>query len=180
MTTIVFRDGYLAADSRAYSGDREPMGLKSKLFDLPDGGAVGISTSHVGFSERFAKWLRDGADEKDFPFSGEPSLTALMINGAGEVFYFKDSPYPTGPLKAAFFAIGTGSDYAMGAMEQGASAIDAIHVAKKLDVWTGGDVLVKDLRTRLQRKLTDVLHASESKKQPSAPNVLPLPRGEAL
>lgn len=183
MTTICYRDGYLAADSRAYSGDREPMGMKTKLFDLKDGGAVGISTSCVGYSERFAKWLNDGADEKNFPFTGDFHLVALMVNGAGEVFYFKNSPYPTGPLKANFFSIGTGSDYALGAMEQGASAIDAIHVAKKLDVWTDGDVLVKDLRSPTQRVVDNALNLQRvtqtSRTLPFA-GVVTLPRGEAL
>ncbi len=140
MTTIAYRGGWMVSDSRAFSGERLPIGTKDKLFSLQDGGCVGVSSSNPGVSERLVRWLDAGSPEKDYPLEGA-NFVALLVSATGEVFYYKDSQFPSGPLKTDFFAIGTGAEYAMGAMAQGASAIDAVHIAIQLDVWSGGIIV---------------------------------------
>lgn len=158
MTTIAYRGGYLVSDSRAYSGERMPIGLKSKLFDLDDGGVIGISTTSPGASERLVKWINAGSDEEKFPLK-DIGFTALRISKSGEVFFYHDGQFPSGPLRGDFFAVGSGAEYALGAMEQGASAIDAVHIAIKLDVWSGGDIMVKDIRTPREKRVDEVMQA---------------------
>jgi ATP-dependent HslUV protease subunit HslV len=144
----------MTADSRGYSGGKTHLGQKSKLYPVIAGGCVGVSSTQPGFGERFAAWMNDGAQEDKFPKAPEGvSLTALFVNGRGEVFVFENSPFPTGPLKGDYFAIGTGAEYAFGAMAMGADAAQAIAVAKIFDVWSAGDIMIMDLRTPQQRAI---------------------------
>lgn len=159
MTTIVYRAGYLAADTRAYSGNKPPIGRKTKIFYREDLQiACGVSSSEPGVGELFWSWLSgeigDGTVFKDKEF------TALVIE-RGEVFIFENSIHPTGPLEADFFAIGTGREYALGAMEMGASAPEAVRVACKLDVWSQDPIMVIDVRSaeekQIERKIIDAI-----------------------
>lgn len=154
MTTICYRNGILAADSRAYSGGKAPIGSKTKIFHNPELKlAGGCSTTAVGFGERFWMWLTGEIGDQDFKESQpEEGFTALTIQD-GEVFIYEDSPFPTGPLKADYFAIGSGREYALGAMEMGASALEAVRVACKHDVWSAEPLLAIDLRTALDHSL---------------------------
>lgn len=45
MTTVVYRDGVMAADSRAYAGYNTTLGSKSKIRKLADGTLLTISRS---------------------------------------------------------------------------------------------------------------------------------------
>jgi ATP-dependent protease HslVU (ClpYQ) peptidase subunit len=44
------------------------------------------------------------------------------------------------PVSEPYFAIGSGRDYAMGAMAHGATAIEAVNIAAKHDAHSGGEV----------------------------------------
>ena len=154
MTTICFRNGILAADTRAYSGGKAPIGQKTKIFHNAELKlACGCSTTAVGFGERFWMWLTGAIGDKDFKDSQpEDAFTALTIQD-GEVFIYENSPFPTGPLTADYFAIGSGRDIALGAMEMGASAPEAVRVACKHDVWTAEPIMAIDLRGKEERSL---------------------------
>lgn len=155
MTTICYRNDILAADTRAYSGGKAPIGSKTKIFHDPELKlASGCSTTAVGFGERFWMWLTGEIGDQDFKESQpEEGFTAITIQD-GEVFIYDNSPFPTGPLKADYFAIGSGREYALGAMEMGASAIEAVRVACKHDVWTAEPIMAIDLRTEQDRFLS--------------------------
>lgn len=137
MTTVTYRDGVMAADSRAYAGDKLPIGSKHKLRKLPDGTLVGVSTTVAGFGESLHKWIADGRVFADAPkVFGEPSFELLLVDPDGQVFYANDNFHFTGPLEAQFFAIGSGSQYALGALHHGADAIAAAECGAALDVWS--------------------------------------------
>lgn len=141
MTTIVYRDGVLVSDSRAYSGRKLPIGSKDKIHRLSDGSLVGVSTTLPGLSDELIAWFEAGADTQDLP-DCSPSdqhggFVALRIMADGEVFYYQNRATPSGPLRAAFFAIGSGEEYALGALEAGAGAREAVEIACKLDPWSG-------------------------------------------
>ena len=143
MTTIVFRDGVLAADTRAYSGSPSPIGFKQKIHAGPDGSLYGVSTAQPGLSEQISAWLMADPDQKadTQPHVGEKGFQALEITPEGEVYYYCDSFSPSGPLMGNWFAIGSGEDYAIGALLMGATAEEAVEVAMQCDAWTGGDVV---------------------------------------
>lgn len=145
MSTIVYRDGVMAADSRAYSGNSSPIGHKMKIRRLSDGSLVGVSTCKPGLSEAFMKWLEDGADV-DHGLYGDIDLAALVVRPNGEVYYYFDGLYPSGPLIAPWFAVGSGERYAMGALEMGADAVRAAEVAAVLDTMSAPPVTALELR----------------------------------
>lgn len=138
MSTFAYRDGLFAADSRAYAGNPRFIGHKSKLFVFQDGTIVGCSTTQPGFAEAFADWVNAGANANpsETPILGEAGFEALVVRADGSVFYYNDGFYPSGPLAAEFYAIGSGAEYALGAMERGATAFEAVQIACKYDRWS--------------------------------------------
>lgn len=147
MSTVVYKDGVMACDTRAFAGFNSPLGQKSKIRQQPNGGLVGVTTNIPGLGEAFMEWICDETGEVDEPV-GEVRLTALCVEPNGEVFYYNDGLLPSGPIDAPFFAIGSGGDPAMGALHMGATIEQAIEIAAKCDVWT--DLPVKTLT--LQRE----------------------------
>ena len=140
MSTVVYRDGVLAADSRAYGGHgQDSPGEKRKIYRLKDGSVVGVTSGVLGMGERFAAWLNAGGDPSAWTGS-DPDLRAIIIRPGGEVFLADDGLYFSGPIRCDHYAIGSGAPYAMGAMAMGASAVQAVHVAIAHDCHSGGRV----------------------------------------
>lgn len=145
MTTIIYTDGVMYADSRAYSGGKQPVGRKHKLHRLKDGSIVGVSCAKVGEAERFVAWLNANNCAFD-PTKNEPfDVQALLVRQNGEVFYLNDSGYPSGPLIGEHFVIGSGEEYAMGALKAGANPRMAIGIAAECDHFTALPVTVLPL-----------------------------------
>lgn len=149
MTTIAFRAGMLAADSRAWSGDKTPIGSKQKIRELADGSLIGISTNIPGYAEALWKWVEAGRVFADAPKSNrETNFEILLVDPEGQVFYANDEFHFTGPLTDEFFAIGSGGHYALGAMRHGASALEAVECGCALDVWSSHPVYTLELKVR--------------------------------
>lgn len=137
MTTITYRDGVMAADSRAYGGDKVPIGSKVKIKRMEDGTLVGATSTIVGGSAWAIQWWEDGCPQKPGEHVNLPSaFTLLAVKPNGEAYMANDHGALTGPLDAPFLAIGSGEQYALGAMAHGANAIDAVRASCRLDVWS--------------------------------------------
>ena len=142
MTTIVYQNGVMYADSRAYAGDAHPVGLKRKVHRLKDGSLVGISSSQVGEPERFVAWLNSLKDcVIDVEHAEQFLVQALLVRPNGEVYYFSDSQYPSGPLIGEYFTIGSGDEYALGALKAGADPRTALKIACECDLYTAEPIL---------------------------------------
>lgn len=142
MTTIAFRDGIMAADSRAYSGRNLYVGMKRKIHRV-NGMLVGISSSTVGVPEKVRRLIEDNGIEGSFE---DPlDCSAIVVTRDGRVFYFDKSDTFSGPVQSEFLAIGSGEDYAMGAMAHGASAEDAVRIAIQYDPWSAGEICIERL-----------------------------------
>lgn len=144
MTTIAYRDGVMAADSRAYSGGRPPIGCKAKIKRLADGTLIGVSSTVPGRGEAVIAWFEAGANPEKVP-PGDPSHRLLAVKPGGEVLFSHDAYSISGPLTGEFFAVGSGEEYALGAMAMGASAERAVEVACDLDVWSALPITVLKL-----------------------------------
>jgi len=140
MTTVVFRNGVMAADRRAYSGDKVPVGSKTKIKRLKDGSLLGISSTVVGASATLEAWVEAGCPQPSNSDMQPEHFELLLVRPNGEVFYTSGNLSLSGPLEADFFAIGTGSCYALGAMEMGAGPEHAVEIASRLDVWSGNGI----------------------------------------
>lgn len=129
MTTIAYRDGVLASDSKI--SDRGCwVGNTRKIFRGPDG-AIGGLAGCFGDLGIFRDWLaggRQGACE--FKDDGSeailvlPDGTVWNVFHGGKVFEVTGSP---------FYAAGSGFRIAIGAMAAGADAITAINICAEYD-----------------------------------------------
>jgi hypothetical protein len=141
MTTVAYRDGTMAADTRAYRGDRGPLGTKIKIENV-NGMLFGVSSANLGVPDAVRKWIREGMDLKQLPEPWEDwNFEALVVMPDGTARRFDGKWHPT-KAKAEFYTIGTGEDFAMAAMFMGASAEDAVRVACRLDIWSEEPITV--------------------------------------
>lgn len=138
MTTAVYRDGILAMDSRAYAGDKHPIGTKNKIKRLADGSLLAVSSRLTGQPESFARWCESKKQPHLAELEGDKTygVQALLIRTDGSVYYWNDGSCFSGPLEAPYFAIGSGEEYAMGALMMGATAEEAVSIACRSDVWS--------------------------------------------
>lgn len=143
MSTICYRDGIMAADSRAFSGGRTPIGAKMKIHRLKDGSLFGVSSPVVGLPEALRDWFNAGADVEAQPANLD--FHALLIKPDGEVFYYSDSVFPSGPLAGAFWAIGSGEQFALGAMAFDADAVQAATIAADMDTMSAAPIVAMAL-----------------------------------
>lgn len=133
MTTIA-TDGFaLAGDGRSTRNDSVTGRDRIKVIPLLDGSIVG-GAGRTADAERAMRHLL--ADEPG-DVKGDYVLLRLFPNG-------KIATYEGSVLSPIFMkapqAIGSGSDIAMGAMLAVAAAKEAVQIAAKIDVYTGGKI----------------------------------------
>lgn len=143
MTTIAYRDGVLAADSLVTLGSTKVHGSYQKIRRIGDH-IIGTAGS-VASCQAFIDWIRMG-DGETLPPKGE--YNALIIDPRGRVREIENGSVLPVPRGAKFFAIGSGSPYALAAMYAGANAAEAVKIAAKIDTSTG--LPVKTLKLRKQ------------------------------
>lgn len=133
MTTIAWDGKTIAADSRGTRGGEIVQGSVTKLIPLPDDGVFAFCGSIAEAWEVLESILEDTKTPR------AANLTALKITPKGHVYvyeghgaWFKDS--------GRIGAWGSGGEYALGAMMVGATAVEAVKAACKLDSGSGGPV----------------------------------------
>lgn len=133
MTTIVYRDGVIAADRQAETGGT--VTRCTKLFRL-EGFVIGVS-GNLAVGIAFKRWF-EGDQDGDCPL--DDSTDALVMNTQTGVCEHWETPGIGIPVEDDFVAIGSGAELAYGAMEMGADAKKAIKVASKWDSSTGNGI----------------------------------------
>lgn len=133
MTTLAYRDGVLAADTLATSnGLRDDFGPKIwRHGDVLIGGA-----GSRALCLKFRDWVIGGMDGES-PFE-KGDGNGIVVSPIGIVCWSENGCWP---VRQPFYALGSGYQVAMGAMEMGASAAEAVRVAMKWDCGTGGEVM---------------------------------------
>lgn len=146
MTTIAYRDGVMAADSQTTAGEVR-RGATRKVFQLLDGSLVGFSggLSEIGPA---VQWFAEGKLPYKRPrLPEDASLLVIEASPSGEVSYYRHNLIPQLTV-AAFHAIGSGNEFALGAMAMGANAQQAVAVAAEFDIYTGGRITTLSLHQR--------------------------------
>lgn len=170
MTTIVYRDGILAADSLVTGSGCLRVDRADKLAvvetDSGERWAIGFA-GNAGWIPRLKAW----------------AVHSLPIHVTGGIYDFFNMPDPDDPyallavqmdprpgaaeqqqrhvlvsfgrcgwvsITIDYAAIGNGEAYARGALEFGASAVEAVTVAARLDLHSGGPVTWIDVRSGQQ------------------------------
>lgn len=138
MTTIAYRDGILAADGRTTMGETIFTDHTKKIIRLSDGALFALC-GEVAYVQPMLDALED--DDVDLP-EAKGEFTAVVVEKDGKLRVYEgmggwinvDAPY------AAF---GSGDEYALGAMDMGASAEEAVRISCGRDLGTGGDIQVE-------------------------------------
>jgi 20S proteasome alpha/beta subunit len=136
MTTIAWRDGILAADSRSMVGGWIEPHWVQKIFRMPDSRLVAI-TGNQAEARKLVNWLRE-RDRQDHADQPTGDCRAIVMHTDKRVQVYEDgcSYFATGSIGA----YGSGAPAALGALHAGATAEEAIRIAALLDPNTGGHV----------------------------------------
>lgn len=137
MTVIAWDGKTLAADKRAScSGLSRTVTKIRRIGDLLVGGSGDFDRVVAMFA-----WIEAGCKAEDFPaFQRDQDMSAdmLVIDG-GKVLKYERTPHPI-TFEDAYFAMGSGRDYALAAMWLGQDARHAVIVASQLDVNCGNGI----------------------------------------
>lgn len=130
MTTIAY-------DGRSLAGDTQTSLFNDryvKVRTLSDGrlyGACGELQDMIAVRQ----WLEFSGDKPKV----EDGFACIVI-AAGECLHYENKLVAM-PVAHPHFAVGSGRDFAMAAMQLGKSAAEAITVAHALDIHTGAEVV---------------------------------------
>ena len=132
MTTIAWDGRTLAADKQSTWGGTPTRTRKIFRAKHPDGrvmiyGCAGLTQE----CQAYTRWIDGEIEKPDFT-----DISILSIDQKGRIWYANQSML-WARIITKRWAIGSGCDYALGAMAAGKSAADAIRIASKLDVNTG-------------------------------------------
>lgn len=154
MTTIAYDGVSVVADGlRCFGSERSRTDVqKIKIVGR------NVIYAYTGISALHAPiiaWFEAGHDPKNVPqFHSSDAAhgwALLVIKKDGSVLTVGDeAPYPL--ECCAPFTLGSGADYAMGALHAGATARQAVEIAVKLDIHTGGDIQVVSIAETFMRK----------------------------
>ena len=143
MTTVAYKAGVLACDS-AWSDDSRIIGLITKIRRFDTGALYGGSGD--GDDRALLNLIYNVSDPNDLPpydalWEIQADLNALMIFPDGRAFFIYTGPESCGahPIDAPA-AIGSGKLLAIGAMDAGKSATEAVEIACVRDCHSKGPV----------------------------------------
>lgn len=132
MTTIVYRDGVLAGDTRVTVGDMVVTNRKTKVHRLKDGRLFGW----CGGVEHAEVLLRALRKNKALPEGN--ACDALLVTPDGTLWLRENVIWIK--QKEPYYALGSGSPYAWGALDAGATAVEAVEIGINRDTNSGGRV----------------------------------------
>ena len=134
MTTLVFRDGVMAADTQAT--DYNTTYQVQKVWRLPDGGVAGLcGDASKGYAG--VKWLAEGE------VGDPPSIKGayIVIARPDGSLWLAEDHFPAFPVMDKMIAHGCGRDFARAALAEGKSAVEAVFAAIKHDLMTSAPVM---------------------------------------
>lgn len=174
MTSIAVKDGIMVSDGRVTLGDTVIKDDMVKVFWVNNylvggaGRARSIST--------FVHWLQkqtdytivsnevgDLVDLVPPVLEDDEGFSALVLTPTKQVLLY-DGNIPIDLGNDVYTSIGSGSVYCLAAMDAGASAEDAVKIAMKRDVYSGGEITIVQLEDEpepLTREVAENLSKDE-------------------
>ncbi|MGY2258129.1 proteasome subunit beta [Pseudomonas sp. SDO55104_S430] len=134
MTTIAYKDGVIAYDGRITRGNQITYDDFDKCLER-EGVKFVCSGSTADFESIISAWFGQQVE----------SCSAVALIIADGVVWHSAVDETTGFWKSALipdrpYALGSGSEYALTAMDMGATAYQAVEMAMKRDNCTGGKI----------------------------------------
>jgi hypothetical protein len=137
LTTIAYHkaSGQLAGD-KLFNICNTPVSA-TKIFHDKNTGLLFAASGGVDNANLFYDWIKSGRpdDRKPVMNLDRGGFSGMIIED-GEIYRYEAGLFPQ-KLDVPFWAMGSGGDYAFGAMEMGADAVKAVEVATKFDINTG-------------------------------------------
>ena len=160
MTTIVYANGTLAADTRLTLGS-QVVQQHAKKISLPENctynneliEAIGVAGSFAE-QEAFTKWLQDGANPKE-PVCG---ISAIILGEKRTWVFYAGAPGRAIEVETTH-SIGSGGSFANASLVNSNDAAKAVATAIKLDIYSGGNITVYNRGS----KVIKTMEASEFK-----------------
>lgn len=156
MTTIAIKDGILAVDSLR-NGDQIYKARKWFLHTRLR--CIVVHEGEYQNSLAIATWLKDFTSFEDF-YKNRDSLPDLYSEGSFALSFITEDlqlwrllgslPFIVRKIDEKTIAYGSGGDYALGAMLQGASAEEAVAIATLLDIHTGNTIEAIDIKDMIR------------------------------
>jgi hypothetical protein len=135
VTTIAIRGCLVAADTGVTSSAGCRVGFMTKIARSPDG-YVGGATGSSAFAYAFLEWVR-GRRLGDAP-ACEDGDRGVVAELDGTITSY--DRFGSCVMRGPYFAIGSGSSEALGALFMGASAARAVEAAIAHDDGTFGEI----------------------------------------
>lgn len=147
MTCIAWDGATLAADKRACNGSLARTTTKIFCGRIHGFGALLGMSGDSGYGMMLVNWAQQGMKIEQFPTApaGQAATLLVILRGLpGGTSPYEVETYDTGPyglqIHDRTIAIGSGRDFALGAMEMGATAELAVRAACKFDVYCGNGI----------------------------------------
>ena len=137
MTTFAYRDGILVSDSMvSTSVSLTVAGTARKVLKTKQGWLV-AGAGNLRDVNRFFRWVEEGMDE-DEAVKLE-NLEGLVVKDRTTILQVDEALMPY-VIDAEFHTGGQGASVALGALAMGATAEEAVRVAMKYSLGTGGKI----------------------------------------
>lgn len=159
MTIIAYRKGVMASDGQVTEGNSIFTTNNQKIHRLKNGGLLGCAgdadaNELITLVNRNIGKLITHKKLQSLEFV----FVAIMVDPSGDVFVLEsDIDEPTQKWRSAMFqikdpfvAVGSGAAWAIGAMDRGATAEQAVKTAIKFDTNCGGAVQVYKLEEDIE------------------------------
>lgn len=139
MTTIAFDKTHIAWDSQITQGGEKLHVPAEKVWIV--GKKVMAFAGDYGMLDDVIEWHTKGARAKAARDSLQGNWELLVVDKNGAFIYSNDVPHKSPVMPP--FAMGSGSYFARGALLAGASAYQAVQIACRCDVFSGGEINVR-------------------------------------
>ena len=144
--TVICTDGVtVASDSLTTFGDERGLRPSQKI--MVKGGRI-YAASGVMVLPELVAWHIAGADPRKLPVTGGREEWSMLVFAPSQInFYHSDVPYPLRIDPP--FALGSAGDFALGAIDHGASPEQAVAIAMRRSIKCGGPIQVVNIAEAL-------------------------------
>jgi len=162
MTTIAYKDGLMASDS-CWTLNNSQVTSLNKITRLKSGGLLGQAGDND--SREIVALLDTIKHEKNVPFKKalldlRVDYTGLWVLPSGKIYIVTARSDPNNhdeevgftPISRRIAAVGSGNEFALGAMRAGATAREAVFHAAEFDIYTRAPVHVVRLNPLTRTK----------------------------
>lgn len=146
MTTIAANREMVAADSQGTREDGLIVSMREQKVKVlgPDRDIVACQGREDEITE-FEEWWDQGRPVDETPDLGsDDGFAAIVLTREGKLFKVYERCTPV-EVPDDFIALGSGDAVAMGAMAAGKTPEEAIEIACRLNMYTGGPISVETL-----------------------------------